>query len=42
MGEGSSERVMIRFLKSIYEDKSVAILQKRLQLLLIHDQVNLL
>ena len=43
MGQVSSERVMIRFLKSLFtkENSSRDIAKKRLQLLLIHDQVNL-
>ena len=43
MGESASERVMIRFLKSLFvsDDSSRDIAKKRLQLLLIHDQVDL-
>ena len=43
MGKGTSERVMIRFLKSLFvqDDTSRDIAKKRLQLLLIHDQVDL-
>ncbi len=43
MGHGSGERIMIRFLKSLFakDDSSRDIAKKRLQLLLIHDQVNL-
>ena len=43
MGENASECIMIRLLKSLFvqDDTSRDIAKKRLQLLLIHDQVDL-